>query len=369
MNSHRSVYSHSSLKLAEDCMRAYFHKYIEGRPEPGGVPAKIGKIFHEAMSLHINDGYSPEDAVFFSIYKHNGLPDGERDYFLINMVKKMSHRLDEISNEHADIISEMHLKIYLEEVDREIQGFIDVVLDDPAADQLAIWDFKTSWYPFAATKTRQLPLYGMMYREMRGGYVPTHYKALLIFPRCSEEDDAEMELTEEIMLEARKWAVSMIRHIESKDPMDINDWEMTKNRSHCEFCSRAALCAGGLLNNLPSDGVPKDMEEASAIGDYLLAQELAIKKMKDGIKAFEKKNGPISIRGGHWTHVKGESNPSIDSSILLQFAAEHDIDLMSTAKIDPQTIKDLIDGDTTGFLRSQAKWSTPRSKFKFVEAE
>ncbi|MFS0558799.1 PD-(D/E)XK nuclease family protein [Brevibacillus sp. 179-C9.3 HS] len=363
----KRVYSHSQLNLAEKCDRAYFHKYIEGRPEPSGLPARVGKIFHEAISIHINEGYSPEDAVFIAIYKQNGLPDGERDYFLINMVKKMSRRIAQCHGEHADIFSEMHLKINLAEVDREIQGYLDIVLDDPASDTLAIWDFKTSWYPFSATATKQLPLYGMMYKEMRGGYVPSNYKGILIFPRCSDEDDSEIVLTDEIMNEARVWAVELIRKIEAKDPTNIDDWKMTTNRSNCEFCSRAALCAGGLINGLPTNGYPKDDAEAKAIGEYLLAQELAIKRMKDGLKAFEKQNGPVQVRGGRWTHVRGEANPSIDMSIIRQYAQEHGIDLLTLTKLEAKAIKDLIEGDATGVLRTQAKWSTPRSTFKFVE--
>ncbi len=39
------------------------------------------------------------------------------------------------------------------------------------------------------------------------------------------------------------------------------------------------------MNGLPGDGIPKNEEEAARIGEFILIQENAIKRMKDGLKA------------------------------------------------------------------------------------
>src|SRR5690554_4557723 len=178
------TYSYSRLALFERCERAFYHKYVEERPDPSGAPAIIGKIFHYAMELVINEGYDPEDAVYASIYIHNGLPEGEVADSLIYMVNRTYNRLLQYQDEFADIITELHLVVETEH--GKLQGYLDLVVDNPVTDELTIADYKTTWQPFSAEESQQLKLYAWMYKQMRGGYVASTYRGKLIFPRRSE---------------------------------------------------------------------------------------------------------------------------------------------------------------------------------------
>jgi RecB family exonuclease len=362
------IYSYSRLSLFEDCERAFFHKYIEGRPEPSGLPAIVGKIFHSAMEKVINEGYTPEEAVYFAVYEQNGLPEGEKISFLIAMVNRAFYRIQRLNDEYSDLLSELHLVV---EVDggRKLQGYLDIVIDDPANDEVSINDFKTSWQPFSAEDSKQLKLYAWMFEKMRGGFVAGTYKGRLIFPRCGDDAESEVVFTREEMDQAYQWANNTMDRIESKDPTSLEDWRMTTNRSKCEYCSRSTLCSGGFLEGLPGDGIPKDDVEASMIGDYVRMQELAIKRMKDGLKQHAKDSGPINVSGGRWDFVQSEPTPKISFPVLQQFAEDHQLDVEEVVTTDSKILKKWIEGDSTGFLKAQAAWTTPRSTFKFLEDE
>ncbi|MDQ0255531.1 CRISPR/Cas system-associated exonuclease Cas4 (RecB family) [Evansella vedderi] len=358
------VYSYSRLNTFEGCQRQFYHKYVEGRPIPGNLPMQVGKIFHLAIEMVISEGYSPEEAVLYASYAEGGLPEGERDQQIIKMVKKAYRRLKQFQNEHTDMISELHLKLETEE--GYIQGYLDIVLDNPMMDELLIMDFKTSWQSYAAD-TKQLALYAYLFREMRNGFIPNTFKGRLIFPRLSEKDDSEVVFTDELLDEAYLWSQDMIRQIENKDASSIDEWKMTSDRVKCQYCSFASLCSGGMVDNLPSDGTPKDDEEASRIGEYIIMQEQSIKNMKDGLKKYAKDNKKaIPVNGGSWEHVKSEPNPKIDFLTLQEFAKEHDLDIDDLIKYDNKKLKKLIDGDESGKLKNKVEWTKPRSTFKFV---
>lgn len=364
-----TVYSHSRLSLFDDwCERAFFHKYIELRPEPSGLPAKVGKIFHDAMNKLLSEGYSPDEAVFFSIYEHGGLPEGEKEIFLIVMVNRAYKRIQQYMNDYSDVLSELHLVVDLGN-GRKLQGFLDIVVDDPVNDEVSINDFKTSWQPFSAESSKQLALYAWMFEQMRGGFVGSSFKGKLIFPRCDESSDSEVIFTREKMDEAYNWAISVIEEIESRDPSDINDWAMTTDRSKCENCSRSTLCSGGFLEGLPGDGIPKDEDEATKIGDFVLMQEIAIKRMKEGLKQFVKNKGAVPVQGGRWDFVQSEPSPSIPISVLQQYAEDHGLSPEDVLSAEKKTVKKWIEEDSTGFLKAQATWTTPRNSFKYVEDE
>jgi hypothetical protein len=293
----RTIYSYSRLSMFSDCHRQFYHKYVDRRPYPPNTPMVVGKVFHAAIEKVLAQGYSPDEAVFFAIAEANGLPQGERDYFIMSMVKRAYQRFKDVQNDYLDISSELHLVVETEA--GLIQLFLDVVIDNPMVDELMIWDFKTSWHPFSAEDSKQLALYAYLFKTMRNGMVPTNYHGKLIFPRLKEDSDTHVVFTEEKLESARLWAVEAIWEIEKRDPDNIQDWEMTGDQKKCEFCPYVSLCAGGLFHGLPGDGTPKDADEAALIGQFILTQEMALKRMKEGIKKFSKKTGqPIVLNGG-----------------------------------------------------------------------
>lgn len=147
---------------------------------------------------------------------------------------------------------------------------------------LLIWDYKTSWHAFSAEKHKQLPLYGWMYQQLK--YTGSHFKGGLVFPRLDAEKDTVVDLTTDMILEARNWLVKTINQIESRNPEILEDWEMCKDRSKCDYCPFVSRCAGILINGLPSTGEPTSMDEAENIGAFILAQETTLKNMKNGWK-------------------------------------------------------------------------------------
>ncbi|MGM8216846.1 PD-(D/E)XK nuclease family protein [Bacillaceae bacterium W0354] len=360
------TYSYSRLALFDRCERAFYHKYVEERPDPSGAPAIIGKIFHYAMELVVNEGYEPEDAVYASIYVHNGLPEGEIADSLIYMVNRTYTRLLDYQDEFADVTTELHL--FVETEHGKLQGYLDLVVDNPALDELTIADYKTTWQPFSAEESQQLKLYGWMYKQMRGGYVSSNYKGKLIFPRRSEFADSDVLFSDEELEAAYRWAVDIMSQIESKDIHNMDEWEMTNERKKCEYCPYIGLCSSGFVNGLPSDGEPKDDLEAQAIGEYVRVQELAIKKMKDGLKNYAKDKGDITLRGGKWTFAKSDPSPKAPVELIKNYAEEHGFDLEEAFSVNTKTLKKWIEEDSTGTLSSSVKWSNPRTTFRFIES-
>lgn len=359
------VYSHSRLTTFENCMRMGFHKYIEGRPEPSGMPAIIGKIFHSAFSKVINEGHSPDDSVMASIYENGGLPEGERASDLVRMTEYAFRRISALQGEFSDITSETHLKI---EVAPGIivQAYLDLIIEDPANDEVIIADLKTTWAPFEASSTKQLPLYGLLFKVMRGGFVPATFKGRLIFPRVANAD-SEIIFTDELLEQTREWIVNLVQKIEAAGT-NMNNYPMTDDRRTCEYCPFASLCAAGYVNGLPGDGIPKDDAEAALIGQYLLFQEQALKRMKEGLKAYVKTTKtPVDLPMGSWDYKQSEPTPKIPIDVLRQFADDHCLNVDDVITADSKKVKEWVESDVTGFLKSQATYTNSRSTFAFTD--
>ena len=328
------VYSFSRLTTYENCMRMGFHKYVEGRPDPSGAPAIIGKIFHAGFSKVINEGHSPDDSVMASIYEHGGLPEGERAADLVRMTEYTFRRISQVQGEFADITSETHLMIEIAP-GITVQAYLDLIIEDPANDEVTIADLKTTWAPFDASTNRQLPLYGLLFKEMRGGYVPSIFRGLLIFPRYGNSD-SEIIFSDELLEATRQWVIELVQKIEAAGT-DINNFPMAANRKTCENCPFASLCAAGYVEGLPGDGAPKDDAEAVLIGQYVLFQELALKRMKEGLKAYAKSTkAPISLPMGQWEFKQSEPSPKIQVDVLRQFAEDHDLNVDDVITTDSE---------------------------------
>lgn len=355
-------WSYSRLSMFGDCERMYFYKYILGLPYPSNPPMQVGKVFHTAIELMIREGYAPSDALYYSIGVNGGLPEGEKAYYVQSMLKRAYDRLPQL--EYVEISSEMHLEV--KTTKGIVHGYVDVIIDDPASDVIEIWDFKTSWYSYPANTHIQLALYGWLYKQIRG-YVGSVFKGRLVFPRLDSQEDSEIVFTEEKLNEAKNWLVRQILKIESKDPSNMEDWAMCKNRKKCDYCPFAARCASGLLANLPGTGEPKSKEEASSIGEYILAQETAIKKMKSGMKKYVEENGSVPVGTGAWLIDPGKQNPKCeDVESLIDYAQRNKLDVKEAVNANAKTLEKWLAEDTTGELKQLISYGNGRKSFKYV---
>lgn len=363
------VYSYSRLNTFAECPRAFYHKYMEGRPTPGGVPAKIGKIFHFAMRLIFGEGYTPGEAVYASILEERGLPQGEKPYKIVRMAESAYFRVEALlHNDESDILTEQHIVQTITDgkEQREFQAYLDIVIDNPGLDQLILCDFKTSWQPFLARDSIQLAIYAHLFKQMRCGITASDFRGRLIFPRCKTIEDNDVTFAPEFVERGVKWAFDQIYAIEARDPKVMAEWEMKPGKG-CDYCPFIGLCSSGLVENLPVSGEPKNMEEAKAIGQYLFLQDQTIKRMKKALKAFAtRRNTYIPIKGGAWENSVGTSNPKVPISILLQYAKEHGKDPAEVLSGDNTKVAEWIKEDKTGFLAANTSYSKPKSTFKFV---
>lgn len=359
-------YSYSRLSMFEGCERQFFHKYIEGRPYPSNAPMKLGKIFHRAIESVIVEGYSPEEAAYYAAYEEGGLPENEKMSILLAMLYKAYRRIPD--DEYLNVSSETHMEAELEN-GAILQGFVDVVIDDPSSDTIEIWDFKTSWRSTIAEDSKQLALYGWLFKTMRGGIVAENFRGRLVFPRLKQEEgDSVVEFQDTHIEEATTWAVDLIEKIESKDLLNMSDWNQAKDKSKCEYCPFATLCSSGFIASLPSDGVPATVDEAERIGAFILSQEQTIKKMKEGLKQYAKEHDGVMIGTGKFDFIESDPNPKIeDVQSLIDFAVKHELDINTVLKPDSNTLKDWVKGDTTGELKSKISWTKPRKTFRFVK--
>ncbi|WP_066297451.1 PD-(D/E)XK nuclease family protein [Bacillus sp. FJAT-29937] len=354
-------WSFSRLSMFEGCQRQFYYKYILELPYPSAYPMRIGKIFHTAIDLMVKEGYSPHEALYYSIGVNEGLPEGEKTSFLLYMLRKAYERIPNL--EYAEISSEVHLEI--KTTKGIVHGYIDLIIDDPSQDLIELWDYKTSWHAFSAETHMQLPLYGWLYQQLK--YTGSNFKGRLIFPRLDPENDTVVDLTVDKLTEARNWLVRTINQIEAKNPDVLEDWEMCKDRSKCDYCPFVSRCAGTLLNGLPSTGEPTSIKEAEQIGAFILAQETALKNMKNGLKKWVEENDPVKVGAGSWVHQASEPKAKCeDVEALVDYAIRYGLDIKEALSAKSATLDKWLQQDETGELNQLISYSKGRKSLRFV---
>ncbi|NEU30601.1 hypothetical protein GN156_07360 [bacterium LRH843] len=134
-----------------------------------------------------------------------------------------------------------------------------------------------------------------------------------------------------------------------------------KHGATCETCPFVALCTTDFVHGLPSDGKPKNGEEAGKIGEFLIEQDLVLKNLKKGLKEWVKKNGDISIGDGAWSIKKSTPSPKVESIKKLEiYANNYDLDFT-----DPSAavIMKWLETDENGDLEAIFEWTKPREMF------
>lgn len=341
----KEKWSYSRLSTFERCERQFFHKYVEKRPTPPSAPMITGKIVHLALELTLKEGYQPQDAVRHAIYEMGGLPEGESYSKVVQMVDNVMYRLP---TENAEIQAEVHLE--LRTTLGTLQGYVDILIDDPVEDVFELWDAKSGWVEQDAEESKQVALYAWMLRELKGQAISDRFIGRLVFPRIDRE--SVVELTDADLETAKLWFVRLATQIKSKS-QERNDWHMTKNKKACETCPFVDMCAAGMLENgLSASGNIGNADEAAAIGEYILMQEQVIKNLKKGLKTFVEEHEAISVGENHWHISESKPSPKIkDIHQLVSYALEHDLDYFPIMTIDSAKLSEWLDQDESGILQ------------------
>lgn len=357
------VWSYSRLTSFERCQRSFYHKYVEGRPTPSSAPMMTGKIFHLAIQLMITEGYSPDEAISYAVYQEGELPHGEKQTFIEWMLYRVYDILPKDS--YVDVTSELHLEV--KTAKGLVQGYLDIIIDDPRTNTTEIWDFKTGWTTTKAEKSRQLKVYAYLFHQMRRGMVGKNFIGKLIFPRIKEEKEmiSSLVITQDDMTEAKEWLEDTITTIEMKNALNRLDWEKTKERSNCQTCPFVSLCAGDYIHDLPSDGIPKDSLEAELIGSFILEQEQVLRNLKSGLKKWVKAEGNITVGNGQWFMNESVPKPKVDVEKLAIYAKNYDLNLMEVIKPDTQSVEKWLKEDENGDLEAIVTWTKPRETLTF----
>lgn len=352
------VWSYSRLATFERCERSFFHKYIEERPTPPNMPMIMGKTLHRAIEWSINQGYEASDAVRFSIYEAGGLPEGEQYSTLLHMLQNALYRIPE----DVDVQSEVHL--VLNTTLGKVQGYVDLLIDNPASDLVEIWDYKSGWQDQEASTSKQLALYAWMLSELRGTALSGEFIGRIIMPRINSETD--VEITPAIIEQAKMWFIHLVHAITSKTEA-IDDWKITKDKKNCETCPFVGMCASGIHElGFPNSGEVSSMEDAAIMGEYILMQEKYIKNLKKGMKKFVENNEPVPIGDKSWYIHSSTPTPKIeDMAELMSYAIENGLDITKVVKASPEKVQEWLDEDDTGRLDQLIQWTAVRKTLKF----
>lgn len=356
------VWSYSRLSTFERCERSFFHKYIEDRPTPPNMPMTMGKILHRAIEWVVKQGYEPSDAARFAIYEAEGLPEGENYTTILHMLQNAIYRIPQ----NVDVQSEVHL--VLNTTLGKVQAFVDLLIDDPSSDAVELWDYKSGWQDQEANLSKQIALYAWMLTELRGTSMGGQFIGRIIMPRINSE--TYVEITPEIIAEAKKWFIRTVHAITSKSE-DMEVWAITKNKKNCETCPFVGMCASGIHElGFSSSGEVTSMEDAAIMGEYILMQEMFIKSLKKGLKSFVETTGPVPIGKNSWHIQSSTPSPKVeDMAELMSFAIENGLDITKAVKAEPNKVQEWLDVDDSGRLEQLIQWTSVRKTLKFGETQ
>lgn len=353
----KMVWSYSRLSTFERCARLFWYLYIEKRPTPVTVPLKVGKILAQTMEWVLSYGYSTEDAIRFALYEYDGIPDSETFGSLYRMLENALYFVPKNDNIYTEY------KLSISTAQGMIQGFIDILEDDLLNDQVFLNDFKSSWVASEAEDSIQLKVYGWLFKELRGTAFTGDMYGRLIYPRINKMTEFQFE--EKDFMEARTWFITQTEAILSK-PLEKEEWERTSDKSKCEHCAFAGLCASEFTGKFPNSGLFANKEEVVAAGEFILHMEALIKQLKKKLKEKVKKDGPIQIGNDHWYMDTSPSKPKvIDTKQWLSFIEESGLDVADYLLADPSKIDEILVADEEGKAEQLIEWSTPRKTLKF----
>lgn len=350
-------WSYSRLSTYERCQRLFFYKYIMGRPTPVTVPLLVGGILHDAIEWCVKEGYTTSEAIRFALYKYDGLPASETFQSLLRMLESALFHVPIDDN----VQSEVHLKVKTRL--GVVQGYLDIVIDDVINDTVEIIDFKSSWVEGDAQESKQLMLYAWLFTEMRGSAFSGDITAKLIYPRINKVN--EVQFTKENLQAIKQWFVETVEEIIEK-PLVKDEWSLPCDKSVCEHCPFAGLCAGEFTGKFPNSGEFANTDEAKAAGEFILQQEIFIKKLKKSMRAYIEAGNTVEIGDMEWYIDSSTPKPKVtDNREWINQIEDLGLDVADYITAESTKIEEILDADEEGKVEQLIEWTSPRKTLKY----
>lgn len=235
------TFSFSRLSLIEDCLYAYFLKYVEQVVvDDEKSYLMLGKAVHKAIEEKLN-GLDDKQALLAGWKEVDYYPLKLEEYEWLFRQSKVNRgeALSEFSK------TEIHFKIPLSEKPDTpyLQGYIDYLREVYGVYDFTDW--KTNGKMYEPTKTKQLALYALALHVLHGA---TSIRGTLHFLRFYKDARKMKTFIEDDMFKAKKWALVLaedtlqrlsdlkdgLKTVEEAFPPKLND--------KCTFCPFAHIC-------------------------------------------------------------------------------------------------------------------------------
>jgi putative RecB family exonuclease len=330
-------YSFSRMSLFEHCPRRYYHRYIEGIPEPPSSDAEFGKLVHATIAESIkakkeNRGSKPEDIASATALGYPLLSDKE-----IKEAVSLSKRFLNGYRPDENVLVEHKLTANLGK-GRSLIGYADLI--EFEEDHIVITDFKLGHSPHNVLETKQLPLYAWMASQQFG---INSIVVRLIWLRNRRQFLSEESTDERLQQDALGWATNTIRLIEAAE--QLPGWAGFREQpgSYCAHCTYGAQC---LTLSVPDD--------PASLGSLILRLENFVAELKDKLKTHVEANGPLVVNDEVFD-FHARISREWDVLGLVALLDKLKLDPYNYLSADTRKLKKLLEGKYADMFRSVSK--------------
>jgi len=235
------TFSFSRLTLIEQCLYAYFLKYVERvKVDEDKEYLILGKAVHKAIESKLN-GLDDKESLLAGWKEVDFSPINLKEYETLFGRSKVLR--GEALGEFAE--TEIHFKIPLSDKQNTpyLQGFIDYLRKVFGTYDFSDW--KTNRIMYEPDQTFQLALYAVALNYLYG---VQHVTGTLVFLRFFRNNRKKITLTLEDMNRAKEWALRLAEDTLQR-LSDLKDGSKTLKEafppimnSKCSFCPFAHIC-------------------------------------------------------------------------------------------------------------------------------
>lgn len=235
------TFSFSRFSLIEDCLFAYYLKYVEQvKVEDNKEYLILGKAVHKAIESKLN-GLSDKESLIAGWREVDFSPLNLKEY------ETLFRRAKVIQGEALgeSVKTEFHFKIPLSDKPNTpyLQGYIDYLRF--IFGTYDFFDWKTNRSMYEADETFQLALYALALHIL---FDIEHVTGTLVFLRFFKNNKRRKTLTLEDMEKAKEWALSLAEDTLQR-LSDLRDGSKSlqeafpaKMHDKCSFCPFAYIC-------------------------------------------------------------------------------------------------------------------------------